>query len=282
MSPLISPEELRDAAPGSLVLLDCRSGSKGRDAYAAGHLAGAQHVDLDRDLAGPPRQEARDGGRHPLPDVHSFARFVGALGVDAESHVVLYDDAGGANAAARAWWMLRAMGHTDVRVLDGGLRAALLAGLTSTTDAPSVRPRAPYPAEPSSWTLPTVGLATVDRARKDAEWRVLDVRAPFRYRGEREPFDPIAGHIPGALNFFYEEALGENGRFLAPDVLHELFDALFTGVAPGRVVVHCGSGVTACHTLLALEHAGIRGAALYVGSWSEWCRHEDLPRAKDV
>jgi thiosulfate/3-mercaptopyruvate sulfurtransferase len=282
VSSLISAEELRAAPSGSHVILDCRSGAKGSDAYAAGHLVGARRVDLDRDLSGPKRNDARDGGRHPLPDVHAFARLVGELGIHEGSDVVAYDDAGGANAAARAWWMLRAIGHDAVRVLDGGLRAAQLAGLAVTTELPTVTRCAPYPAAASAWTLPTVGLATVDRARKDAEWRLLDVRAPFRYRGEREPFDPVAGHIPGALNFFYEEALGENGRFLPPDVLRALFEELLAGVVPARVVVQCGSGVTACHTLLALEHAGIHGAALYVGSWSEWCRHEDLPQAKDV
>ncbi len=274
-SPLVSPEELR-ARLGGVRLLDARPGP---DAYAAGHLPGALHADLDRDLSAARREghDPANGGRHPLPSAEAFARQLGAWGIGPDDDVVVYDAAGGANAASRAWWMLRALGHTRVQVLDGGLAGALAAGLATETRAAEVTPKADHPQH--GWILPTVDASAVDARRQSPASKVLDVRSGERFRGESEPFDPIAGHIPGARNVPFAENLGPDGRFKPAAVLRALYEELLAGVDPTSLTVHCGSGVTACHTLLALEIAGLPGAALYVGSWSEWCRSE-RPQAK--
>ena len=195
---------------------------------------------------------------------------LGLLGIGPETPVVIYDDQGGANSAARAWWMLKAVGHEAVQVLNGGLNAALSAGFGLTTEASPARPCAHYPA--AAWLLPAVDLDVVEKLAQHREWRVLDVRSKERYRGDTEPFDPVAGHIPGAVNLPYTENLDPEGRFKSPEELRTLYTPLLGDLRPDHLVVHCGSGITACHTLLALEHAGLPGAALYVGSWSEWCR----------
>lgn len=191
--------------------------------------------------------------------------------------MVLYDDQNGANAAARCWWMLRAIGHRAVRVLDGGLAAARAGGAVFTTEVPPPVDAGPYPV--TAWGLPRVDIEAVDRARTAADARVVDVRAAFRFRGEREPIDPIAGHIPGAVNVPLTENLRPDGTFRDAAQLRALYEPVLGGLPPGRLIVHCGSGVTACHTLLALERAGLPGAQLYVGSWSEWCRNPERPRA---
>ncbi|HYH07935.1 MAG TPA: sulfurtransferase [Thermoanaerobaculia bacterium] len=261
-SPLVSFEDLPKL---DAVLLDAR---QKQDAYDAGHLAGAIHANLETQLSA-----ARDanadpsrGGRHPLPPIERWAKQLGAWGITPDRNVVVYDDQAGANAAARLWWMLRSAGHANAFVLDGGLSAAL----PLTTDPPRVTPAVPYPV--TSWQWPTVDMAQVESLRNDPEWRVLDVRSRERYRGEIEPIDPIAGHIPGAINLPFTENL-EHGAFKSAEALRAQYAELFGDVPPERVVVHCGSGVTACHTLLALEAAGLHGASLYVGSWGEWCRN---------
>lgn len=270
-SPLLPVSELAALLEsGNLVLLDARPGP---DAYAAGHLPGARHADLDTQLSGAKEAsfDPARGGRHPLPPLDRWRRQLAGWGIGPATTVIVYDDQSGANAAARAWWMLRAVGHEDVRVLDGDFREAG----PLTADMPHVDPLPPYPAE--RWLLPTVDVGRVDELRREAGWRVLDVRSRPRFRGETEPIDPIAGHIPGAINLPFADNLAE-GHFKPPAELREQYAHLFGAIPPERVVVHCGSGVTACHTLLALEAAGLCGAALYVGSWSEWCRNE-LPRA---
>lgn len=252
--------------PAEAVLLDARP----RASYEAGHLPGAIHADPDRHLAAP--EDPRNGGRHPLPPFDRWLRQLGEWGIGPETEVVVHDDQSGANAAARAWWMLRAAGHERVSVLDGGIGAA---GSGLTTEEPAPVAREPYPA--SGWQLPTVGIDDVDAVREDAGWKVLDVRSGPRFRGETEPIDPIAGHIPGAVNLPYTENL-EGNVFKPAGALRAQYEALLGGTPVERLIVHCGSGVTACHTLLALELAGLRGASLYVGSWSEWCRNP-RPRA---
>lgn len=267
--PLISPEALR-ARSTPVRLLDARPGP---DTYAAGHLEGALHAELNRDLSGAtePGFDPARGGRHPLPSPERWAAQLGAWGVGPDTAVVVYDAAGGGNAASRLWWMLRAFGHAEVAVLDGGLPAALAAGLVATTAAPPpVRPLPPYPGR--GWQRPTVDLDAVARATQDPAWKVLDVRSRERWRGESETLDPVPGRIPGTVNLPFTDNLGPNGRFKAPATLRQDYLELLGGTPPGRLVVHCGSGVTACHTLLALELAGLDGASLYVGSYSEWCR----------
>jgi thiosulfate/3-mercaptopyruvate sulfurtransferase len=266
--PILSADdlELLLASAADVVLLDARAGG-----YEAGHLCGAQRADLETQLSAA-RDEGADpahGGRHPMPPLERWTKQLGAWGIGPETYVVIYDDQFGANAAARAWWMLRAVGHERVSVLDGGFAAAVAAGLETTTDADAVEAR-PYPA--AEWQRPTVDMERVDTLRNDKDWKVLDVRSGERFRGETEPIDPVAGHIPGAINLPFAENL-EQGRFKSPHELRALYEELLGETPADRLVVHCGSGVTACHTLLALEAAGLSGAALYVGSWGEWCRN---------
>ncbi|MET0385853.1 MAG: sulfurtransferase [Polyangiales bacterium] len=268
--PIISAAAVHTLA--DVILLDCRVD---KAAYNAGHLPGAQHVQLERDLSAPAPDAAR-GGRHPLPELSELAARVGRWGITPSSHVVAYDDQNGANAAARLWWLLRALGHAHVQVVDGGLPALLAAGFVETTDTPTVKPAAPYPA--TTWQRPRADITEVDTARHAADRRVIDVRAAKRYRGDIEPIDPEAGHIPGAHNVPLTDNLRSDGTFKSADELRALYTAALSGIAPEAAIIHCGSGVTACHTLLALERAGLHGAKLYVGSWSEWCRNPDRPR----
>jgi thiosulfate/3-mercaptopyruvate sulfurtransferase len=267
--PLISPETLL-ATAGSVRLLDARPGA---EAYASGHLEGALHADLDRRLSSASDLgfDPARGGRHPLPALAAWAAQLGAWGIGPATRVVAYDGAGGGNAACRLWWMLRAVGHVQVAVLDGGLQAAVAAGFVPTRAASPPPPaQAPYPCE--AWRWPTVDLETVARLLEDPAWKVLDVRSRERWRGEVEPLDPVAGRIPGTLNLPFTENLDPTGRFKAPAALRQLYLDLLAGTRPEHLAVHCGSGVTACHTLFALELAGLGGASLYVGSYGEWCR----------
>jgi len=267
--PLITAEALR-ATTGPLRLLDARPGAEG---YAAGHLDGALHADLNTRLsaASEPGFDPARGGRHPLPSLAAWCAQLGAWGIGPETRVVAYDAASGGNAACRLWWMLRAVGHQPVAVLDGGLKAALAAGTVPTTvTPPTPAPLPPYPC--ASWQRPTVELAAVERLVQDPAWKVLDVRSRERWRGESETLDPVAGRIPGTVNLPFAENLDASGRYKSPAALRQTYLALLGGTPPARLVVHCGSGVTACHTLLALELAGLDGASHYVGSFSEWCR----------
>jgi thiosulfate/3-mercaptopyruvate sulfurtransferase len=268
--PVISAREL--ASLTDVVIVDCRPDAH---AYAAGHLVGARHAQLERDLAAAARDPAH-GGRHPLPGLHELTATLGRWGVAPTSRVVAYDDQNGANAAARLWWLLKAVGHDDVQVVDGGLAALRDAGFTLTTDAPAPNARPPYPC--AGLVRGLADIDEVERSRGAADRRLIDVRAAFRFRGDSEPFDPIAGHIPGARNAPFAENLRTDGTFKTAAELRALFDGVLDGVAPIQTIVHCGSGVTACHTLLALERAGLHGAKLYVGSWSEWCRNPERAR----
>lgn len=273
-TPLVAPEDLLPVL-GEALLLDCRS----RAAYEAGHLPGAIHVDLERDLsrAGEAGFDPTQGGRHPLPDLKAFCAQVGRWGLLPETWAVVYDDQGGANAAARCWWMLRALGHEPLQMLDGGLPALRELGVALTTEVPAAPEGVPaYPA--TFWRLPTVDLDIVAQLAGHPDWKVVDVRAGIRYRGEQETLDPVAGHIPGALNLPYDQNLDARGRFKSREELRELYGGLLGGTRTDHTVVHCGSGVTACHTLLALVQAGLGDGVLYVGSWSEWCR-SGRPRA---
>lgn len=274
-SPLITPLEL--ATLEGVVLLDARP----KTAFEAGHLRGALNVDPDVQLSttSSPGFDPSKGGRHPLPSLKQWRTTLGLLGIEPDTGVVAYDDQSGANSAARTWWMLKAIGHEPLWVLDGGLQAALSVGCEITTDPSVASPCAHYPA--TAWLLPTVALDVVEKLAKHPEWRVLDVRSRERYQGLTEPLDLVAGHIPGAVNLPYLENLEANGVFKSPEALRALYTELLTGSRPDHLVVHCGSGITACQTLLALEHAGLPGAALYVGGWSEWCR-SGKPMAKGV
>ncbi|MBB4129563.1 sulfurtransferase [Xanthomonas sp. 3075] len=244
-----------------------------RKAYAQGHLPGAQYADLDTDLADLSRPAQ---GRHPLPQSAAFAKRLGAWGIDPDSQVVVYDAGDGSMAAARAWWMLRLMGHRRVAVLDGGFSAWRAAGLPETTEHSEL---SDGPAYPGSFDHDAVVEAEQILARLDqAPGWLLDARAGERFRGEVEPIDPVAGHVPGALSRPLGLSL-RDGRFKPADELRAELSALLGAYRPEQVVVMCGSGVTACHLLLALEVAGLSGARVYAGSWSGWLQDRSRPVA---
>lgn len=246
----------------------------GRAAYAEGHVPGAHFLHLDEDLSGP---KTGRNGRHPLPDPTVFAARLGALGIDADTQVVVYDAAGGM-MAARLWWMLRWLGHEAVAVLDGGWPAWLAAGGAQTQALPAPRAACVFPRRQSR--VGTVDAAGVLANLASTQRLVVDARAPDRFRGENETLDPVGGHIPGACNRFFRDNLAADGRFKPAAQLREEWSAVLGARAPTQSIMQCGSGVTACHNLLALEIAGLPGAALYPGSWSEWCSDPARPVAR--
>lgn len=276
--PLISPEELLNILNSSdLVIVDARGGADALERYKQMHLHGAHFVSLETDLSdiGP---DAAQGGRHPLPAPTRFGKLLGSLGIAPSSRVCVYDDKGGANSAARFWWMMKAVGHEQIQVIDGGLAGIQQAHLPVSHGNPPERTgTSPYPV--SDWDMPLANMQLIDQMRERNGAVVIDVREAFRYRGESEPIDPVAGHIPGAVNIPYVDNLQANGRFRPPEELTNLYKDIFIDRDAQDIAVHCGSGVTACHTLLAIEAAGLSTPRLYVGSWSEWCRN-DAPIAK--
>jgi thiosulfate/3-mercaptopyruvate sulfurtransferase len=258
------------------VLFDCRFDLADPDwglrEYAAGHIPGARYAHLDLDLSSP---IAPGTGRHPLPDPNALMTRLGEWGMGNTCQAVVYDHAGGA-FAVRLWWLLRWLGHTRVAVLDGGLGAWLAEG--RPLDAEPVRPsprRFAGHADPAARVRIEDLMADLGRGR----YRVIDARTAERFRGEVEPIDTVAGHIPGAVNLPLAGNLGPDGRFLPPERLRERFLAKTEGIEPQRVVHSCGSGVNACHNLLAMEIAGLTGSRLYAGSWSEWIRSPERPVA---
>ena len=261
MRTLIEAEALASLlGDARLRVFDCRFDlarpAYGRAAYAEEHVPGAIFADLNADLSAP---ATATSGRHPLPAPEEFAARLRAWGVNADSRVVL-----------------RWLGHDDVAVLDGGMRRWLQLGLPLSEDVP-----APVPGNFIARPRPAMAVSApaVLEAASDPSARILDARAPERYRGEVEPIDKVAGHVPGARNHPFGMSLDSQGRFLPPQVLRDTLAASLDGVAPESAIVYCGSGVTACHVLLALEHAGLAGARLYPGSWSEWSRDPSRPVA---
>jgi len=257
------------------VLLDCgfelADPEAGERAFLAGHLPGAQYAHLERDLSGP---RSGRNGRHPLPARDAFASTAGRWGIAPGVTVVTYDNHG-SPYAARAWWLLRWLGHDAVAVLDGGRAAWIDAGgALASGPAPAMAAQPPYPAGAAA--MPTLGVEAVLAAL--GRVRIIDARAGERFRGDVEPLDAVAGHIPGATNRFFKDNLGADGRFKPAATLRAEFEAFGT---PAQDVVHqCGSGVTACHNLLAMTHAGLAGSQLYAGSWSEWCSDPARPVAR--
>lgn len=252
-----------------LVIVDCRFnlGQKGDGlaAYQAGHLPGAIYLDLERDLSGP---LGTHGGRHPLPDPGALTSLFSRIGIDETTTVVAYD-AQDMAMAARLWWLLRYLGHDRVFILDGGFPAWEAAGLPVTQEVPTPSPRTFTPR-----LRPEMLVTAEQVAARSPETILIDSRAPERYRGEVEPLDPKAGHIPGARHFFFKENLTPDGTLLAPEALQQRFATL----PDEEIIVYCGSGVTACVNVLALETAGRQSVKLYAGSWSDWCSR-DLPVA---
>ncbi|MBL8447510.1 MAG: sulfurtransferase [Zoogloeaceae bacterium] len=254
-------------------LFDCRHDLRdpefGRRAYGVGHLPGAIHLHLDEDLSGP---RTGTNGRHPLPDPARLTARLETCGVGNHTQVVAYDDAGGM-FAARLWWLLRWLGHRRVAVLDGGLQAWGRSAGPLTQAPPTLAPL-PYVMAPAPLAVDGDEVAA---HLDDPQRLLLDARSPDRFRGQNETLDPVGGHIPGAINRWFQDNLGTDGCFKQPSVLREEFGTLLKGRPAQQVVHQCGSGVTACHNLLAMESAGLAGSRLYPGSWSEWCANPQRP-----
>ncbi|NVZ23236.1 sulfurtransferase [Pseudomonas costantinii] len=270
LAQLISPQQLAERQQrGGLVILDCRFALEdpdyGRCSYAEGHIEGAQYADLERHLSGPVIKGVT--GRHPLPTADALVRQLRAWGISADTDIVLYDDGPGAYAA-RAWWLLAWLGKRDgVFILDGGLKAWHSAGFPLSLDTPVIEPGT-FAGTPDNRLL--LDAEHLQKRLGQPGLTLIDARAQPRFRGEVEPIDPIAGHIPGAQCAAFNENLGSDGRFLPADQLKQRFAAQLQGRSPDELVAYCGSGVTACHNLFALSLAGYPLGKLYAGSWSEW------------
>jgi thiosulfate/3-mercaptopyruvate sulfurtransferase len=265
---------LRHLTDPNWIVVDCRfslsDSEAGRRAYEAGHIPGARYAHLDHDLSG---SVADNTGRHPLPDSNVLCSTLGDWGITPHSQVVVYDDAGGA-VAGRLWWLLRWLGHQSVALLDGGWQAWQMQDRPQSQVAPVVLPsRYPGSADWTAW----LDSAEVRQELDDQSILLIDARAAERFRGEIEPIDPIAGHVPGAVNRPLQLNLNQAGYFKNPDQLRAEFEDLLAGRPATEVVHMCGSGVTACHNLLAMEIAGLCGSRLYAGSWSEWLRDPHRP-----
>ena len=291
MKPIITATELSEIFhQENLVILDARTGKDARENYLQNHIKGARFIDLDKDLA-EIGEDAAFGGRHPLPKISKFAETLQNLGISEDSHIVVYDTSNGANAAARCWWMLKSFGIEKVQVLSGGFQTAEKAGIPLKSGEEIFEKTSFILKE--NWSWPTSTLEEVEKEISENSAIVIDVRDAYRYRGESEPIDLVAGHIPGAINIPFSENLDENGAFLSPEILKEKYQQFLADASPQlnmtkKLIIHCGSGVTACHTILALDYAGfvtLSGAEvpnLYVGSWSEWSRREGKEIAREV
>jgi thiosulfate/3-mercaptopyruvate sulfurtransferase len=276
---LISIEELAAHLddPGWIVF-DCRfllsQPDEKEKYYLKAHIPGAAYAHLDRDLSAP--VILGQTGRHPLPTPEEAARRFGLMGIGPGMQVVAYDDQGGSLAAVRLWWMLRWLGHEAAAVLDGGWQSWLDADLPVRSGA-EIHPPRSFAARPQGGLFVTSD--EVQQIRRDAGYRLIDVRAPERYRGDVEPIDPVAGHVPGAINAPYTNNLNEEGKFRTPQELKNYYKPLLGDTPAERVVFYCGSGVTSIHSLLALQLAGMGEAKLYAGSWSEWIASRQRPVA---
>jgi len=276
---LVSIDDLAaDLSNPDLVVVDCRFNlqqpAAGSRLYAARHIPGAFYADLDRDLSGTRTAEL---GRHPLPDVGVLQKLLSGFGIGPETRVVVYDEGGGA-LAARLWWLLRWLGHVQVSLLDGGFAAWCVAGLPVSAEQPARR-KGRFVARPDS--MPVLTTRDIEAALGTEEILLLDLRAHDRYLGRVEPIDPVAGHVPGAVSAPFSANLGPDGRFRPVEELRRNYSAMLGDRPVAEVVCMCGSGVTACHGIFALELAGWPGAGLYVGSWSEWIRSAGRPVARE-
>ena len=275
---LIRPEDVAAChGQSDFVVIDCRHDlgdyGWGRRAYLDSHIPDALFLHLDEDLSG---TKTGLNGRHPLPHARTFALRLGALGIGSGTQVVAYDASGGCYAA-RLWWMMRWLGHTRVAVLDGGWQAWSSLGFEVST-APRTPQPTTYPLHPNARAA--VNAQFVASQLGESKTQILDARSPDRFRGENETIDPVAGHIPGAANRFFRMNLDQHGGFKPPQRLREEYEELLEGREAASVVHQCGSGVTACHNLLAMEHAGLTGSRLYPGSWSEWISDRSRPVAR--
>jgi thiosulfate/3-mercaptopyruvate sulfurtransferase len=264
---IVCTDALAGHLDGSWAIVDCRFDLQqedwGRDQYLAAHVPSATYAHLATDLSGP---TTGTNGRHPLPEIDQLAKTLGAWGIDQKTQVVAYDQDVGMYAS-RLWWMLRYLGHDAVAVLDGGW-ARWSAEQRPVRGGPETRAAKTFVAVPRPAMLADARAVDGMRGRPDA--RLIDARAPERFAGRTEPIDRVAGHIPGAVNHFFKKNTAPDGTMLHADALRDQYSALLGGTRANDTVLYCGSGVTACHNLLAMEHAGLSGARLYAGSWSEW------------
>lgn len=278
ISPIIQASELLKLYKiENLVIVDVSNGKNAKSNYNAKHLEGAIFVDLNTQLA-----EIKDdlsiGGRHPLPKIENFARTLSNLGISSKSYVIIYDDRNGSNASARFWWMLKSIGHEKVQVLSGGIQEAERNNFPISSNTESINKTELYNVD--NWKLKIAEIAEVEKVSRTANHIVIDVRDVERYNGETEQIDLIAGHIPGAINVPFTENLDENGLFLSPNLLKMKYEKIFGNFKSENIIVHCGSGVTACHSLLAIAYAELEIPKLYVGSWSEWSRNSKIIETK--
>ena len=258
------------------ITIDCRfsltDSESGAKAYRKGHIPNARYAHLNKDLSS---AITNTSGRHPLPDFNLLAKKLGLWGITNKSQIIIYDDTNGA-FAGRLWWLLRCMGHDSVAILDGGINHWRQQSLPLTTTLPSVKPKK-FRAYINHSCWLTASQLSNDLATKKI--KVIDARTEERFQGKQEPIDPVAGHIPNAINRAFQLNLGKNGLFLERNELQQQFMDLLGSYSPEQTVHMCGSGVTACHNLLAMEHAGLPGSKLYPGSWSEWITNQNRPIA---
>lgn len=271
ISPIIQADELMELyKTENIIIVDVSNGNNYKENYAKKHLNKAIFVDLNTQLSDI-KEDFADGGRHPLPTIEKFIETLKNIGISEESHVIIYDDINGANAAARFWWMLKSIGHKKVQVLNGGIQQAEKIGfpISSKIEIPPITKT--YKAD--RWELPIAEISELEKNSENKNYIIIDVRENDRYRGESEPFDSIAGHIPGSINIPFSTNLNKEGMFLSPSELKIKYQDIFKDKNSENIIVHCGSGVTACHSLLAIDYAGLTIPKLYVGSWSEWSRN---------
>jgi thiosulfate/3-mercaptopyruvate sulfurtransferase len=273
LSPIIETVELLKIYQHTdMMIFDVSTGKNARANYEQEHIPGAYFVDLNTQLADI-KNDFADGGRHPLPTAAAFAKTLTDLGISKNKHIVIYDDNNGSNAAARFWWMLKSAGHEKVQVLNGGINEAKKNNFPMSATMEIIKPASEsYVID--QWMLPTIEMQAVENISQNPDYLVIDVRSKERYDGKIEPIDLIAGHIPGAVNMPFTENINDQGLFLDPQVLRNKYEQLFNHIKSENIIVHCGSGVTACHTLLALAYAEMDIPKLYVGSWSEWSRND--------
>ena len=275
ISPIIEVNELLKIYINSDVMIfDVSNSKNAKYNYETEHIEGAFFVDLNNQLADI-KSDFSEGGRHPLPKIETFAKTLTDLGISKNKHIIIYDDKNGSNASARFWWMLKSVGHEKVQVLNGGLNEAKKNNFPLSSKIENIQ-KLSEPYKIVKWNLPTIEINEVERASLNPSYLVIDVRDKERYEGKIEPIDLVAGHIPGAVNIPFTENLDQKGLFLNPIELRNKYETIFGDINIENIVVHCGSGVTACHTLLALDYAEMGTPKLYVGSWSEWSRNNKL------
>lgn len=272
VSPIINIDELIAIYQNpDVMIFDASGGPNARMNYETRHLSGAFFVDVNAQLSDI-KKDFKDGGRHPLPEIDTFTRTLSELGISHNTHVVIYDDNFGANAACRFWWMLRSLGHKKVQVLNGGLQFAIEnnfpmeSGFNRTT-----RTQMSYPS--TQWNFPLSDIHEVERVAESPDYVVVDVRSRDRYEGKTEPIDLVAGHIPGAINIPLSVNTDEHGLFHSPEIIRSKYQDIYQNLESVHIIIHCGSGVSACQTILAIDYAQMPVPRLYVGSWSEWSRN---------